>query len=388
VQSSRPRIMFYDDAPNFGGHEFMTLQLVGHLAQAEKFDVVFVVATTNEELRKQLAKVIPPISVELTPYASGRAQWLRTYLSMLSMLQLLRRIRRVGPDLLIVVQGGAVLSSLGIIAGRLAGVRTISYLPMTHDEGQFSRNILWARLRQWCVRPFYGLPHCLITISARMAQYASRRRRGPVRVIENGIPLPSVNEEDRQQVRADLGLSDDDQLLLMVGRIEFWQKRHDLAVRALVLARSRGAPLHLLVVGSGPDEGSLKELVTAHGVAAFVHFRPWQAVVSPFYMACDRLLLPSRFEGVPLVMLEAMYVGRKVLASDVDGMADMLPPSWRFPSGDAEALSDLLCRPDGAEDATHIRTHQKLISSRHTMNAFKTRFGCILQDEIEKSLAK
>mgnify|MGYP000547105906 CR=1 FL=1 len=53
-------------------------------------------------------------------------------------------------------------------------------------------------------------------------------------------------------------------LLLMVGRIEFWQKRHDLAVQALAMARARGARLHLLVVGSGPYRESLERLVREH----------------------------------------------------------------------------------------------------------------------------
>lgn len=95
----------------------------------------------------------------------------------------------------------------------------------------------------------------------------------------------------------------------------------------------------LLIVGEGPDLGRLRALADELGVLDKVVFAGWKSNVLPFYQACDCLLLPSRYEGVPLVMLEAMYLNRHVIASDIDGMADMLPAQWLFPSGDAAALA-------------------------------------------------
>jgi glycosyltransferase involved in cell wall biosynthesis len=186
-------------------------------------------------------------------------------------------------------------------------------------------------------------------------------------------------------VRDALGLQEDDRLLLMMGRIEFWQKRHDLAVEALASARARGSRLHLLVVGSGPDEPALRGRVRALGLEAVVHWRPWQSDVGPFYAACDRLLLPSRYEGVPLVMLEALSLGRQVLAANVDGMADMLPPAWLFAAGDGQALTDALCAPEHAEDAAHRQRLRELITTRHTIRAFCERFHETLRVQLDQS---
>jgi glycosyltransferase involved in cell wall biosynthesis len=259
---------------------------------------------------------------------------------------------------------------------------------MTHDESLFATTPLRARLRQWLVQPFYSLPHCLITISPRMARYAAGRRpRGSVRVVENGIDLPHIAAESRNAVRSSLGLNDGDALLLMIGRIEFRQKRHDLAVEALAIARSRGLRAHLLVVGSGPDEQALRALVQAKSLADAVHWRDWQSDVTPFYAACDALLLPSRYEGVPLVMLEAMYAGRRVIAAHVDGMADMLPPGWTFPSGDVTALADLICAPVQTSDADHLQRHHDLIATQYTVDAFGRRFSRVVDEEVELSRA-
>lgn len=377
-------LVFYDDAPTFGGHELMVLRLVQHLARQGKHRLTFIASALNTELCRRLGEVVPPIDLRLTPYSSGRGQWIRTYLSIRPLLQLRRLIEVVKPALLIVVQGGIALSSLGVLAGRLAGVRTVSYLPMTRDESLFAATPFRARLRQWAVRPFYSLPHCLVTISPRMAQYAARRRpHGSVRVVENGIDLPQLAAESRSAVRSALGLADGDPLLLMLGRIEFRQKRHDLAVQALAIARARGLRANLLVVGSGPDEQALRAQVLTLGLADVVHWRDWQADVMPFYAACDLLLLPSRYEGVPLVMLEAMYAGRKILAADVDGMADMLPPAWTFPSGDAHALADLLVAPAPSNDADHLKRHHELICSQYTVEAFGRRFLRVIDEEVE-----
>lgn len=382
------RICFYDDAATFGGHELMTLHLVERLAQEARYDITFIASRANAELCNRLAAVVPRIKVMPTPYTSSRGQWLRTYLSVAPLLQLRRLLKLASPVLLIVVQGGIALSSLGLLAGRLAGVRTVSYLPMAHDESMFAATPLRARLRQWLVWPFYRLPGCVVTISSRMASCVQRRRRGAVRVVENGVAFPRIDAGCRDAERAALGLEDADRLLLMVGRIEFWQKRHDLAVQALAMARARGARVQLLVVGSGPDEAALRERVAALGLADAVHWRAWQTDVSPFYAACDALLLPSRYEGVPLVMLEAMCANRRILAANVDGMADMLPAAWTFPSGDVQALVELLCAPGSAADAGHLQRHRELMAGPFTLAAFGTRFLQVIDEQLAVAVAE
>jgi glycosyltransferase involved in cell wall biosynthesis len=375
-------ICFYDDAATFGGHELMALRLIEQLARQGECQITVIASRSNSELCRQLAAVVPQVKLHLTPYTSGRGQWLRSWLSFGPLLQLRRLLKTVRPDLLIVVQGGIALSSLGLLAGRLAGVRTVSYLPMTHDESLFAPTPLRALVRQWFVKPFYGLPACLVTISPRMAGYARQRRRGVVQVVENGIaPVPAA-PGSRDAVRSALGLHEGDRLLLMVGRIEFWQKRHDLAVQALAIARARGARLHLLVVGAGPDEAALRVQVQALGLAGAVHWRPWQTDVSTFYAACDLLMLPSRYEGVPLVMLEAMHASRRIVAANVDGMADMLPPAWTFPSGDAEALADRLCAPSSDADAEHLKRLHTLMATQYTVEAFGRRFRHVIDEQV------
>jgi D-inositol-3-phosphate glycosyltransferase len=380
------RLCFYDDAPTFGGHELMVLRLLQHLAPQGQYEITLIASQRNVELARRIRDAVPQVKWVLTPYTSGRGQWLRSYLSLGPLLQLRRLLKTQAPALLVVVQGGIALSSLAVLAGRLAGVRTLSYLPMAHDESMFAPSPWQAKVRHWFVQPFYGLPDGLVTIGQRMAADVRRRRRGDVQVVENGVPPLVATPGSGEALREALGVASGERLLLMIGRIEFWQKRHDLAVQALALAQARcaheGQRLHLLVVGSGPDEAALRQQVQASGLAEAVHWRPWQDDVGVFYAACDVLLLPSRYEGVPLVMLEAMQAGRRILASRVDGMADLLPTAWTFASGNAQALADLMHLPDSAADAQHIQRHREQVDTRFSLQAFGSRFQQVIDDQI------
>ena len=86
-------------------------------------------------------------------------------------------------------------------------------------------------------------------------------------------------------------------------------------------------------VGDGPFRDTLLHARENHPhLAGFVHVEAW-ADAAEVFARSDVLLLPSRYEGVPLVMLEAMAMGLPVLASDLAGTRAFLPASCLFPVG-------------------------------------------------------
>lgn len=330
------KMLIYDDAPEFGGHEQMVVRLVHHLSRLADVRVVFVLFEGNQALEKSLP---PGVDVVKVPYKSAGAQVIRSYFSWRHIARLVGIFRAHSPDLLLVAQGGIAVSSTALFAGRIAAIPTVSYIPMTHDEGVYAPHPVKRWLRNLAVRPLHFLPQSFITISCRMADYLVARGVKRVEVVENGMEFPADSGSERVDVRQALGFADEDVVFLMVGRIEFWQKRQDLAMESFAELSARFQRARLLIVGEGPDLGRLRALADELGVLDKVVFAGWKSNVLPFYQACDCLLLPSRYEGVPLVMLEAMYLNRHVIASDIDGMADMLPAQWLFPSGDAAALA-------------------------------------------------
>jgi glycosyltransferase involved in cell wall biosynthesis len=132
-------------------------------------------------------------------------------------------------------------------------------------------------------------------------------------------------------------------LIVCAGRLTV-QKGQDLAVRALARLRTTGARLRL--VGEGPDAAKLGELAVELGVADRVEFTG-QCDPRPHLRAADVVLVPSRWEGLSFVLLEAMACGKAVVTtavagSGVVGDAGVVVPLDSGPEGLAAALDELL----------------------------------------------
>lgn len=372
------RVLFYDDAPDFGGHEVQTLAAVRYIASQPSTDVGFIFFRGNARLSKQIADLatqFPGFKPLPQDYASLRFQVFRTLVSGRAIRCIAAAISGFAPDIVVVAQGAIASCSAGLMAAKRAGVPTISYIPMTHPERLLSASRVRAALREPVNRYYYRLPDEYITVSQRMEGYLrSKGLRQPVTVVHAAIDLAEWHLVDKEAARAKLQLDAGDWVVALIGRVQFWQKRQDLAVKGLALARRQIPNLKLLVVGDGPDLAALKELARAEGVQDAVVFAGWTDGLSPVYSAIDALVIPSQYEGVPLVMLQAMYFRRPVIASAVDGMADTLPPHWLFPSGDAAAFAARLVEAAGANDNALLDAHSETVVRVFSLPVFERAF--------------
>ena len=105
----------------------------------------------------------------------------------------------------------------------------------------------------------------------------------------------------------------------------------------------RAAP----VVGTGEQRASYEALAAERGVAERAHFLGWRDDVPRLLAAADFLLLPSRWEAMPYIVLEAMSARRPVVAAQVDGVRDLVAEGesgLTHPIGDVEALGEACAR--------------------------------------------
>lgn len=189
---------------------------------------------------------------------------------------------------------------------------------------------------------------------ARSVQAVYGRPAGAV--IPNGIPVAAVRppEGARAAVVAELGLPPAAPILLAVGRLNP-QKNHALLLEAF--ADPRLAAAHLLLAGEGALREELARRASEHGVADRVHFLGVRADVPRLYGAADALVLPSSWEGNPLVVMEAMAAGVAVVATAVGCVPELVTAEtgWLVPPGEARALADALAAVVADRDAAARR---------------------------------
>lgn len=152
-----------------------------------------------------------------------------------------------------------------------------------------------------------------------------------LRVVPNGID-PAPWRAARPYARAELGVHEGRPLVLVAGLLNV-AKGQDLALRALSRAELSG--VEMLFAGHGELEGELRALATELGVEARAHFLGWRDDLPRLMASVDALLLPSRWEGLPYVVLQAFAAGVPVAAARVDGALELVE------EGRTGALSDV-----------------------------------------------
>jgi glycosyltransferase involved in cell wall biosynthesis len=110
--------------------------------------------------------------------------------------------------------------------------------------------------------------------------------------------------------------------LACVARLEPAAKGQDLLFQVLALKRWQERPLEINLYGSGNSAGNLKKLAASLHLKN-VHFRGHVKSVKSIWAANHLLVLPSRFEGLPLALVEAMWCARPGVVTDVGGNAEL-----------------------------------------------------------------
>ena len=243
----------------------------------------------------------------------------------LAALVALRRIvGRVGPD---IVHGHSA------VGGALARLATAA--PPSSPAGRRVRRVYTPNGLHPSVvamnleRGLGVLTDRLIAVSRSEAVVvAARDLVSPERIatIPNGIDLAASPGDDGPppvDLRHLLGLPGDAPLVGFVGRL-VPQKAPEIFVEAVALVRGERSDVHAVLIGSGRAEEAVRALVKERGLTGSVHLIPYLPRAAQVMDQLDVLLLPSRYEGCPYTVLEAMRAHTPVVLSDAVGNRDLV----------------------------------------------------------------
>ena len=151
--------------------------------------------------------------------------------------------------------------------------------------------------------------------------------------------LMPADASSAEMMRQNLGILPGVTVVATAGRLTAVKDQETL-IRAVAECVRQGERLFLVLLGEGELRADLETLCVRLGIADNVRFTGWKPDVARFIAACDLFCLPSRNEGMGKVLVEAMALGKPIIASDVGGIPDLVRPGENgllVPVGDVPA---------------------------------------------------
>jgi glycosyltransferase involved in cell wall biosynthesis len=174
----------------------------------------------------------------------------------------------------------------------------------------------------------------LIAVSHAISTHV---KHSDIRVIYNGIVPPKTpSQATLVKLRKSLHVTADKPLVLSVGRLVV-AKGFDL-----LLAAWQAIDATLLIAGDGPERVALEEQAVALGLTDRVRFLGMRNDVSGLMALSDMVVIASRNEGFPYVMVEALHMRRPLVSTMISDVGNVLPPNYLVPLEDIVSLQATL----------------------------------------------
>lgn len=208
--------------------------------------------------------------------------------------------------------------------------------------------------------PDLATDFCACSWKAADWLFGAQILREKIRIMKNAIDLERFHFDShkREQMRKTLGL-DGALVLGTVGRLSF-QKNHAFLLEVFQAFHRRHPESKLLIVGDGELRGKLEAQICKSGLEDAVLLPGWRTNVEDYLQAMDGFLLPSRFEGLGIVIMEAAASGLPCIVSEyVPEEVEISQNICRIPlksSAWLNALEEMTCCPtDRQAGAAYVR---------------------------------
>lgn len=318
------RVVLYSDAPVVGGGERFARDLLAALDPSYEPVVVGI----HPEVVAHVAGGRPGMRAEVLPAVRGRGD-------VASLLAQARLIRGLDADV-VHVNRHLYSGQYGVLAAALAGVPSLCVVHgALPPSGRGQRQLTMAVDR--LTARFVGVSHH-VSAQIRVQLHVAPQK---VRTIYDGIAAatPAGPEGARPEVMAGT--------VMGVGRLAH-EKGFDVLVEAMADLPGR----RLVLVGDGPERARLEALAGRLGVADRVRFAGWVSEPWAVRFRPEIVVVPSRFEALSLVALEAMRAGIPVVATRVGGIPEVVVDQVtgvladpEQPAALAKAIDGLLAAP-------------------------------------------
>lgn len=369
------RVLHVVSVPGVGGVQVWISQISARLARMGYAQTIACVDEAASITRFAADAEVVPLKVGIAKFAPlGDLRYF---------IQLVRMMRQGHYDVVNLFAAKAGL--YGRLAARIAGIPAVIYhaagFPF-HDFLNPAMRFVLANLERLLSS------HCsdaVVCCGEEVRTYALRNRIAPPErlvTIVNGVEIPA-DLPAREDARRALGLASDAPVAGMVGRLSE-QKAPENFLQAAALVIREIPAAQFLIVGDGPMRLELGKLVLQLGIAPNIHFLGMRSDVPVVLRALDVFALFSRWEGLPLTILEAMTAERPVVATAVDGNVEAVQDGKTgllSPVTDIKLFADHITTllKDPAQAAAMGRAGRRLVEERFTLDRAVTELSDLYQ---------
>ncbi|WP_163806862.1 glycosyltransferase family 4 protein [Mycolicibacterium anyangense] len=351
-----------------GGTERLLVNFVKSCADVPNFSQVVVVM--NDRIDSDLASELN--STEVPVYYLNRPQASKNPRYLLALLKIIQN------------------HGISVIHSHNRGSKywaMLCRLTMTKLKLVFTFHYTQISMARWEVYLHNAMIDATIAISQSVAAEARSLRLRRVKQIENGIPTADFGS-------IALRTSGSRTRIISVGRLSLEKKGQDILVRAIKRCVDRGLDVECTLMGSPAtgDFETLPQLQTLTSTLQLddrINFVLGRSDVATMLGNSDIFVLPSRHEGFGLALVEAMAAGLPVIASDIEGPADILTDGidgLLFKSCSEEQLADkieiLIQSPDLADT---LRVNGRTTSAKYDISMMRDKcidiYGNLMERE-------
>jgi glycosyltransferase involved in cell wall biosynthesis len=210
--------------------------------------------------------------------------------------------------------------------GRMAaGLRRMPAI--LHEHANLTDTPWFQKVADVCLEP---LTDIAIAVSQSTADFVIAARKVPahkVKIVYLGVPLEEFSRprsaEEVRAARAELGIAGDEIVAGTVTRLHESKGNSYLVDAAAIVMRERPR-VKFVLIGEGPLREPLEQQAKAHGLGDRFVFAGFARDVARVVSTFDMSVFPSLWEGTPLTVFEALAMGRAIVATDADGLVDVL----------------------------------------------------------------
>ncbi len=278
----------------------------------------------------------------------------------------------------------------GAITARLSGVPIV--ISTVHNQEQYLKNPIIKLLEKWIIS---SLDDIVIAISDGVKRFLINTSGIPEKKIERiyyGINTSDINIDKDKDIRQEFGIDKETLLVGCIGRL-VKQKGHRYLIQAVKKVIEKNPKTKFFIIGRGKLEKNLKNMVKSSNLDSSVIFTGFREDVYSLIDKLDLIVMPSLWEGLGVALLEALALGKPIVAAAVGGIPEVIRDKETgvlVAAKDAEALAKaiikLLQEPALAKELG--KKGSAMISEQFTINRMVKEVDRIYSRAINRKLIK